>query len=564
MSQNSTRKTILKKNLIAKKKIRVFDIGGKKLIQYQTKFRKLLEKYLKREQSKWLEFVDTIPELKFAVSKSINVRLLKVRLSKSFQEDFQQSTTEFVAGAMQEGVKNFVKEQDKQWVTLSQGFGIANHEVDFYAQSRSGQLIKNLDAVTKERVSNLIAESIKNGDGVGTLKKKLLWLYSFSKYRAGLIASTELGQAYSHGKRQAFENTLAYYGTTQGYKKAIIHKDDRTCTICLPAWNDGWIPFANNFSNWLSQTLFHVWCRCDVAYSLVNPDAPIVETPPKVLYKPDQQVVDTPPMEVPDFNTVKEVDEYMKKTFFGASSLSGITPSVGKTIAQALEDFNRTFPSVFGDSYKIPLLKSNTRTKSRAFIRSTRSMSENLEFWVSKKHFKTSRVGAGIREERLRNIEKREKHASDFEAQGLAEKVPKAQAIIDKYRNEADFWTIWEKYTTNPWLPNRATIMHELWHVVDNRLRNAIKKLKALWPLTTEEQQKYETLIGLYTKRNGAYDEFLAAIKSWKNKLSHYWAKNNEEFFAESMSAYMMGEYDHLYPKVKEFLDGLAKFSTLF
>lgn len=567
MCQNFTKKTILKKNLIAKKKIRVFDVGGKKLITYQKQFRRWLERYLKREQARYIAFLDTIPELKIAVEKSVIVSLHKVRLSKSFEGDFQDATKKFVAGAMVEGVWNFIKEQQTDWIKLTSDFGLKNEQVELYAKTRAGQMIKGLDQVTKERVQSLISQAIQNGEGVGTIKKKLQGLYSFSKYRAGLIASTELGQAYSEGKRQTFQKTLSYYGTTQGFKKCIIHKDDRTCLICLPAWNDGWIPFQENFSNGLSQTLFHIGCRCDVVYSLVNPDNPMPEEPKKVIYQPGQEEgIVEPVVEVPDFNTVKEVDQYMTNTFFVASNMTGISPKVGNVVATALEDFNKTFPSVFKD-YKIPLIKSNSRTNSRAFIRHNRNTFETVEFWLSKKNMTVGRMWEWLRADKIREVSKWEWYASEFEKRGMLKEMQEAQKYVDDLKRTGDFWTIGDKYTDRPGRANRATTMHEMWHALDNRLTNTLYKLVKLGkerPLRESEIAHLKQIRALFDKRNAAYKEFQQAIATGNNRLSHYGKTNSQEFLAESVSAYMMWEKDHLYPMIKEFLDEMSEFTTLF
>ena len=154
----------------------------------QGRFIRSLEKYFKAQRNYRADYVDTLPELQ-NVNKEVEFK--KILVKKSTSENQAKILLAFsegmISGAMTEGVKEFTSEVPKNR-QFKAGFGIKSDTVKEYAKTRAGELITGLDETTKKRVMFLIGESISNGDSQADLKKKLLANFTFSKYRAGLIA----------------------------------------------------------------------------------------------------------------------------------------------------------------------------------------------------------------------------------------------------------------------------------------------------------------------------------------------------------------------------------------
>lgn len=322
MCKKSIEKTGLKKSLQVNKKVRIYDTGGRRLVILQRRFIRKLETYFKLERIYWEKYIDGIAELNVTIKKTEGVKIaVKKVLTPEQQKEFNEIASKYIYDSMLEGEKQFKADMPTSQ-KYNIAFGIKSKDAVEYARTRAGELITGIDETTKKRVQFLIAEAIDNGDTVADLKKSLVKHFAFSKYRAGLIASTELGGAYLAGKKESYIRTAEYYGLNpaNGRKQVIVHDDDRICPICAPCIDDAekWIPFDENFSNGLPFAIFHIGCRCNTTFSMFNPDAPEVPRVPK----DKKDVREVPQEEKPkEYKNVKQLEVELDPYFIASPSL---------------------------------------------------------------------------------------------------------------------------------------------------------------------------------------------------------------------------------------------------
>jgi hypothetical protein len=322
MCKNSIEKTGLKKSLQVNKKVRIYDTGGKRLVILQRRFIRKLETYFRLERTYWENYIDGIAELNVNIKKIQGGTIaIKKVLTDNQQKEFNDLASKYIFDSMLEGEKQFKADMPTSQ-KYSIAFGIKSNDAVEYARTRAGELIKGIDETTKKRVQYLIAEAIDNGDTVADLKKSLVKHFAFSKYRAGLIASTELGGAYLAGKKESYIRTAEYYGINpaNGRKQVIVHADDRICPICSPCIDDAGkrFPYDDNFSNGLPFAIFHIGCRCNTTFSMFNPDAPEIPRVPKDRKDTREVPVEEKPTE---YKNVKQLEVELDPYFIASPSL---------------------------------------------------------------------------------------------------------------------------------------------------------------------------------------------------------------------------------------------------
>ncbi len=120
----------------------------------------------------------------------------------------------------------------------------------------------NIVAQTRERVNQLVTDSISNGDSLQTLQKSLRDDFQFSKLRAERISRTETATALGQGQKGAAisQGRDEKRCTTQG------SGDPRVDQLCLTNEAQGWISIGQVFLSGHDTIPFHIQCQCNVRY----------------------------------------------------------------------------------------------------------------------------------------------------------------------------------------------------------------------------------------------------------------------------------------------------------
>lgn len=139
-----------------------------------------------------------------------------------------------------------------------------------YAETRGARLLKldgdlSLAAATRQRVRELTAQTIEQGQGLKELIKQLRIDPGFSKERATLVARTESVTALGQGQKQA--------AVAQGRneKRWITQGDALVRPTHQENARASWIPIADLFPDG-EETISEFNCRCTVIYRTVDRD----------------------------------------------------------------------------------------------------------------------------------------------------------------------------------------------------------------------------------------------------------------------------------------------------
>ena len=133
-----------------------------------------------------------------------------------------------------------------------------------YARARGAELLEldgrdNVVQFTRNRVRELVAETIENGDSLQTLQQRLREDFAFSRSRAESIAVTETGQAIGSGTLKAYESR-GFWG-----KQWMTAGDERVCPICQSAEDEGPLALGRPFNNGHQTPPGHPGrCRCRI------------------------------------------------------------------------------------------------------------------------------------------------------------------------------------------------------------------------------------------------------------------------------------------------------------
>ena len=155
-----------------------------------------------------------------------------------------------------------------------------------YAQVRGARLLRvdgdlNMVNFTRQRVNQLVAQTIERGDSLQTLQKALREDLAFSRERARIVARTEAATAQGQGAKGA--------AIAQGRdeKHWVTQGDDAVEGDCLDNEAAGWIDIGAMFPTGVDTIPQHVNCRCNVRYR----STPLIELQTSVQRRALPQIV---------------------------------------------------------------------------------------------------------------------------------------------------------------------------------------------------------------------------------------------------------------------------------
>lgn len=242
---------------------KVYNLWWDKLIKAQTDLVSILEKLFKNWYDIALEEIKNNVELKL-MWQSLEIS----KIATDNDKDDIQPYLELAFLLWMEQL-NLAFKYDPD---IDISFNIKNQDALDYAKTKAGELITQVDEYTKTRIAWLVEKALDNWWGYDKITEVLKSDYSFSTYRAKLIASHELWNSYLAWKEAQFDKYRKEYNEVW-YKNWISHRDSVTTPWCL--YNDlqGWIEKNKEFdSSWNKQkpTRFP-WCRCNIVYRLFKP-----------------------------------------------------------------------------------------------------------------------------------------------------------------------------------------------------------------------------------------------------------------------------------------------------
>lgn len=126
------------------------------------------------------------------------------------------------------------------------------------------KLTGGLDETTVQRLRNALADAYKSGADYEGLVAAVKETYEgFSSVRSGMIAQTEMNNAYNAGRKQL--------GIDMGFNEKSWDPDATACIeVCLPNAMQGWIPMDEEFLSGDDTPSAHPNCDCSLNVRLNN------------------------------------------------------------------------------------------------------------------------------------------------------------------------------------------------------------------------------------------------------------------------------------------------------
>lgn len=135
-----------------------------------------------------------------------------------------------------------------------------------YALHRGGELLAltgevSVTNATRERVGEIVARAIEDGETIGSIQAELIADHAFSARRAATIARTETATALGQGEKDAALRVgrNEKHWVTQG----DLHVEE---PVCLSNESQGWIKATQPFQSGHDTIPGHPNCRCVVRY----------------------------------------------------------------------------------------------------------------------------------------------------------------------------------------------------------------------------------------------------------------------------------------------------------
>lgn len=149
---------------------------------------------------------------------------------------------------------------------------IKNEEAIKYAENRAWEFIEWINQTTQKQISEIISNWIKESKDIHTIASEINNTFlNYGLFRATLIAQQETAMAYNHATRKMIDN-FADDLDVEGWKRAVTQKDSSVRDSHRTNEAEWRIPKNQVFSTWHDNAPFWYFCRCDVIYSLVNPE----------------------------------------------------------------------------------------------------------------------------------------------------------------------------------------------------------------------------------------------------------------------------------------------------
>ena len=252
------------KEAIKKEIQKVYDLWWKELVKIQASFVKELEKWFNKY------YLEVLNQIKNNIEVQMNDWLLE-SVKKTYAEDELEVYNKYFEKSFSTGAKKLDLSTSKEpWVDIK--IWIKQQDAVDYAEKYAGDRIANIDEYSRTRINKLVNHGISEWWWYNRIAKVLKKDYAFSSYRANLVASHEVGEAYLNWKTTQFSRYRKEFGV-DGWKNWTSHRDDKTTEWCMHNDMQWWIPFSDPFeASWNTDkpTRF-IWCRCNVVFNIFKP-----------------------------------------------------------------------------------------------------------------------------------------------------------------------------------------------------------------------------------------------------------------------------------------------------
>lgn len=176
-------------------------------------------------------------------------------------EPLAYAVTDAQAKTFTEALSDAITKAGRQLAKdLKSGAVVPDDKLESYLDEHSlSKLTGDWSETTLDRLRGSIADSYEKGgtydDIVGAIQDTVA---SFSDVRAGMIAQTEVNDAYNYGRHQV--------AIAAGMDEKAWDPDGEACDLCLGNVDDGWIPIDDTFSSGDDAPTAHPNCDCSISF----------------------------------------------------------------------------------------------------------------------------------------------------------------------------------------------------------------------------------------------------------------------------------------------------------
>lgn len=156
-------------------------------------------------------------------------------------------------------------------VGVGVSFDLKNPRAVRFLRNRAAKRVTAINDQTRDYLKTVLTNAADKGWSYQRTAAKITERFAeFSRSRAELIATTEIGNAYEAGNRMVVDE-LASGGGLPMEKAWITVGDDRVDEeICGPNEDAGWIPLEDDFPSGDQEPEGHPGCRCTCDYRVVG------------------------------------------------------------------------------------------------------------------------------------------------------------------------------------------------------------------------------------------------------------------------------------------------------
>jgi SPP1 gp7 family putative phage head morphogenesis protein len=261
--------------------------GKRRLVKADRKYRAALKRRF-RLQGAWFlkEVLRSIrsrlaESLREAADKPSTAEILELiagllnRLKEHKDEaDLVKQLDAAIQMAYAVGAEDLVLELDIS-PELAIEFGLEHpRAVEYLKEHGFEKMARDLDATTADRLESLLVDGLENGKSYDQIAKAIRDEFKdFTGARADLIATTEIGEAYSAATLEAAQE-LEDKGIDLE-KSWLTVGDDRVDEDCAANEDAGWIDLDDEFPSGDDRPLSHPGCRCSLLVQRVKVEEPV-------------------------------------------------------------------------------------------------------------------------------------------------------------------------------------------------------------------------------------------------------------------------------------------------
>ncbi len=256
--------------------------NGKWLNRQEIRLRNKLVRQFKK-QMRWVvdnlprisAFADTSKAFRFITRKGVQDELERLLDDLPFNDYIVESVVLSSTTSYRKGAKQ--SHADLEAGKYGVSFDLVNGDaVQYIARLKDLHLSNYKGSITKatrDKIRNIILDGAETGKSYSEMAKLIEAQGDagvFSRERGELIATTEIGNAYSEGNiamTKRFQDQVA--GKVVVYKKWDDVENDCQDECDVNA-AEGWIPLDQEFGSGHQRPLAHPRCTCDLLYQTVE------------------------------------------------------------------------------------------------------------------------------------------------------------------------------------------------------------------------------------------------------------------------------------------------------